>query len=43
MGGALPPEQAQHVPAILESLAACARFADDSAAYETEAASATER
>lgn len=41
--GALPPGQAAHVPAILESLAACARFPDDSAAYEVAASSATER
>jgi hypothetical protein len=42
-GGVLPAGQAAHVPAILESLAACARFPDDSAAYEVVAASATER
>ena len=41
--GVLPAGQAAHVPAILESLAACARFPDDSAAYEVVAASATER
>lgn len=43
MSGTLPADQAQHVPAILGALAACARFSDDSAAYEAEAASATER
>lgn len=43
MNGSLPPHQAEHVPAILEALAACARFSDDSAAYEAEAASASER
>ena len=42
-GGMLPPDQAAHVPAILESLTACARFPDDTAAYEVVAASATER
>jgi exportin-T len=41
--GVLPAGQAAHVPAILESLAACARFPDDSAAYEVVAACATER
>lgn len=41
--GVLPPGQAAHVPAILEALAACARFPQDSAAYEVAAASATER
>lgn len=41
--GAPPPDQAAHLPAILESLAACARFPDDSAAYAVVAASASER
>lgn len=44
-GGGLPAgsPEAAHLPAILESLAACARFPDDTAAYEVVAASAGER
>lgn len=41
--GALAPDQAVHLPSILDSLAACARFPDDTAAYEVVAASASER
>ena len=42
-GGVLPADAAAHLPAILDALAACARFPDRSAAYEVAAASATER
>ena len=42
-GGQLSPEDAAHLPPILEALACAARFADDSSAYEAVAASATQR
>lgn len=35
--------EAAHLPAILESITACARFPDDTAAYEVVASSAAER
>ncbi|KAI7842372.1 hypothetical protein COHA_004011 [Chlorella ohadii] len=43
--GSLPEgsPEAAHLPAILESIAACARFPDDTAAYEVVASSADER
>ena len=42
-GGQLSADQATQLPGILASLAAAARFADDSAAYASVAASASEQ